>query len=91
MEVRGPRDRPYFVDFGLEDAGLGEFDGSIKYVDGRFMDGRTTAEVFEREKQREDWIRGTTQLSYVRWGWPHIGTARALADRLAAFGIRPPR
>lgn len=88
----GPRGRPYYVDFSLEDArALGEFDGSIKYIDGRMLDDRTTAEAFDREKQREDWIRGVTGLPLVRWGWTHIETAESLARRLASFGIRPPR
>lgn len=90
VPVPGPHGSPFFVDFGFEDVdGFGEFDGSMKYVDGRLTDGRTTAEVFDREKQREDWIRGRTQRRYVRWGWPHIRSATNLGDRLAAFGIRP--
>lgn len=91
VRVPGPHGSPFFVDFGFEDvSGFGEFDGSMKYVDGRLADGRTTAEVFDREKQREDWIRGRTQRRYARWGWPHLRSARTLGDRLAAFGIRPP-
>lgn len=91
VRVPGPHGSPFFVDFGFEDVdGFGEFDGSMKYVDGRLTDGRTTAEVFDREKQREDWIRGRTQRRYARWGWPHVRSASTLGDRLAAFGIRPP-
>lgn len=90
VHVAGPRNSDYYVDFGLvAERAFGEFDGQIKYVDGRLVDGRTSAEVFDREKQREDWIRGTTQWRYVRWGWPHVRTPAALAERLAAFGIRP--
>jgi hypothetical protein len=92
VEVAGPRSSHFYVDFGFHDIrSFGEFDGSMKYVDGRLTDGRTTAEVFDREKQREDWIRGTTQYRYARWGWPHMGEAKALGARLSAFGIRPPR
>lgn len=90
VELPGPRGSAFYVDLEF-DEGFGEFDGTMKYVDGRLTDGRTTAEIFDREKQREDWIRGHTQRTYVRWGWPHISTPRALAERLAAFGIRPPR
>ena len=91
VAVPGLRRRTYYVDFGMEDAqAFGEFDGSIKYVDGRILDGRTAAQVFDEEKQREDWIRGTTQRRYARWGWPHIGTARDLGTRLEAFGISAP-
>lgn len=91
VRVPGPGCSNFYVDFGLDDArGLGEFDGTMKYIDGRLHDSRSTADVFDREKQREDWIRGSTQLRFVRWGWPHVCTAKALGDRLAAFGVRPP-
>jgi hypothetical protein len=89
--VPGPRGWDYYVDFGIEDCEeWGEFDGTMKYVDGRLSDGRTKAEIFDREKQREDWIRGTTGRGLVRWGWPHLDTAGQLGRRLAAFGIHPP-
>lgn len=92
VSVPGPRGKTYYVDFGLEDVpAFGEFDGAIKYVDGRIVDGRTSYELLDEEKQREDWIRGTTPRRYVRWGWTHIGTAAALDARLEAFGIRPHR
>lgn len=51
--------------------------------------GRSSAAVFDEEKQREDWIRGATQRRFARWGWSHIETAPLLGRRLAAFGIRP--
>ncbi|KAF2414435.1 hypothetical protein B1729_04870 [Microbacterium sp. B35-04] len=90
VAVAGPRNTTYFVDFGLEDiAALGEFDGAIKYVDGRLLDGRTSSQALDEEKQREDWIRGTTQRRFARWGWPHLRTAAHLGARLEAFGIRP--
>ena len=91
VAVPAPRGQAdYIVDFGLDDVGaFGEFDGRIKYEDGRILVERSADEVFDREKQREDWIRGTTGRRVVRWGWPHIRTAATLADRLAAFGIRP--
>lgn len=91
VKVPGPARTDYYVDFAFHDIrALGEFDGTMKYIDGRFTDGRSTADVFDREKQREDWIRGTTQYRLGRWGWPHMSTAKALGDRLSAFGIRPP-
>jgi hypothetical protein len=90
--VAGPGGRDYFVDFALDEAAaFGEFDGSIKYVDDRMTDGRTSAEVFDREKRREDWIRGRTQRRLARWGWSHVSTPASLGARLAAFGILPPR
>ncbi len=92
VAVPSPSGGSFFVDIGLDDAdAFGEFDGSIKYVDGRMLDGRSRADVFDAEKQREDWIRGTTQRRYARWGWPHVRTAAVLGERLAAFGILPPR
>ena len=92
VAVPGPRGQPYYVDFGLEEiAAFGEFDGAIKYVDGKLLDGRTSSQALDEEKQREDWIRGTTQRRYARWGWPHLATASELGARLEAFGIRPSR
>jgi hypothetical protein len=55
------------------------------------LDGRTSSQTLDQEKQREDWIRGTTNRRYGRWGWPHVTTARALGERLEAFSIRPLR
>jgi hypothetical protein len=90
VAVEAPGGRQYFLDFLFEDvAAIGEFDGRMKYVDGRFLVDRTADEVFEREKQREDWIRGVTGRTVVRWGWPHIANATVLGERLAAFGVRP--
>ncbi|MGX1932631.1 hypothetical protein [Microbacterium resistens] len=92
VEVAGPRPGSRFVvDFGIEEADAwGEFDGAIKYVDGRMQAGRAADAVLDEEKQREDWIRGTTQRRFARWGWPHVRTARHLGARLAAFGIAAP-
>lgn len=90
--IPGPGMTMYYVDFGLEDAqAWGEFDGAIKYIGGRIVDGRSGAQIFDDEKRREDWIRGTTQRPFARWGWPHIGTTIDLGNRLAAFGIVAPR
>jgi hypothetical protein len=76
VKVPGPGGSNYYVDFCFHDIrAFGEFDGTMKYVDGRLIDGRTSSEVFDREKQREDWIRGRTQYRLSRWGWPHIETA----------------
>jgi len=94
LELQVPVDAPgggsYYVDFGIDGRRvLGEFDGAMKYVDGRMLDGRTTAEAFDREKRREDWIRARTGVPLVRWGWTDVATAATLGARLAAFGIRP--
>lgn len=91
VEVPGPHGS-YFVDFALDDPAalaFGEFDGAVKYADAGMLAGRSGADVLDEEKQREDWIRGTTQRRLARWGWRHLETAPVLGRRLAAFGIRP--
>ncbi|GAA5205763.1 type IV toxin-antitoxin system AbiEi family antitoxin domain-containing protein [Microbacterium kyungheense] len=91
VPVAGPGSKTYYIDFGLEDASAwGEFDGRLKYVDGRIVDGRSASQIFDEEKQREDWIRGTTQRPFARWGWPHLRASADLGARLAAFGIVAP-
>lgn len=91
VPIPRPRRDPFFVDFGLDDVGvLAEFDGEGKYLDPALRGDRGTAEVVLEEKRREDWIRGVTQKPFVRWGYSHILTSRALGDRLAAFGVSPP-
>lgn len=90
VAVAGPRDKTYWIDFGLDEANAwGEFDGKVKYRELADASGRSSREIVESEKRREDWIRGTTGRTVVRWGWEHIGDAAALGRRLAAFGVRP--
>ncbi len=91
VEVPSPRGRPYRVDFGLDDVDAwGEYDGEVKYRDPRMRAvDEVGLDVLLAEKEREDWIRGTTNRRYVRWGSAHL-TEAALARRLAAFHIRPP-
>jgi len=92
VEVPGPRGIRYFVDFGLDDVdAFGEFDGEGKYLDPRYLNGRTSEQALLEEKWREDWIRGTTQRRYARWGSAHIATAQTLGARLAHFSIVPAR
>jgi hypothetical protein len=89
--VAGPRGRMYFVDLALDDVeAFGEFDGKGKYLDEALRRGIPLEQVLLEEKQREDWIRGTTQRRLARWGDEHIVTPRELAARLASFSIRPP-
>lgn len=94
VPVPWPGGRPrYYVDFGLDDPGvvaLGEFDGDAKYVDPQLRGARSTREVVDDEKKREDWIRGRTQRRFVRWNWTHVTSSSALGRRLASFGIVPP-
>jgi hypothetical protein len=91
VAVPAPHGRRYFVDFGLDDADVwGEFDGRAKYVDAGLRAGGVDIEsVVLAEKEREDWIRGTTGRRIVRWSTPHIVDESALRTRLAAFGVRP--
>ena len=89
--VPGPGGRTYHVDFELVEVNcFGEFDGKDKYLDEAMRSGLTLEQVLLDEKRREDWIRGTTQRRFARWGSEHVGTAAALGSRLAAFGIAPP-
>ncbi|HZU92483.1 MAG TPA: hypothetical protein VFF85_02595 [Microbacterium sp.] len=69
---------------------FGEFDGKGKYLDAALREGKSLDQILLEEKQREDWIRGTTHWRLGRWETPHIETANALGIRLAAFGIAPP-
>ena len=91
VPVAGPRGNTYWVDFGLDDVGAwGEFDGMVKYRGLAAAAGKTAQSVLEEEKLREDWIRGTTQRRFARWGWEHLTDAATLGRRLAAFGIAAP-
>jgi hypothetical protein len=80
------------VDFYWEELGLvGEFDGLSKYGDARRFDaGLTAAEVVVAEKHREDRLRRIVG-GVVRWGWSVALDRRALAERLAAHGLRSAR
>jgi hypothetical protein len=90
VPVAGPAGRRYFVDFGLTDVrAFGEFDGRDKYLDEAMRRGLPLERVLLEEKQREDWIRGTTQWRFARWGDEHITSPKALAKRLASFSISP--
>lgn len=88
VPVAGPRGNTYWIDFGLDDvAAWGEFDGMVKYRGLAAAAGKSAQSVVEEEKLREDWIRGTTQRRFARWGWEHLADAATLGRRLAAFGI----
>jgi hypothetical protein len=88
--VPGPHGATYHVDFELDDA-FGEFDGMGKYTDPVLRGGRDIEDVIVAEKRREDWIRGMTGKRVVRWGMADISDAGAFEQRLARFGLRPPR
>ncbi|MFG6279339.1 hypothetical protein [Microbacterium sp. 5K110] len=91
VRVPSPSGSSYYLDFGLDDVGVwGEFDGRGKYTEHAAQSGRSPAQVLLAEKQREDWIRGTTGRAIIRWGWPHIVDAPTLARRFAAFHVALP-
>jgi len=92
VAVPAPNGGSYFVDFGLDDVDAwGEFDGVVKYTDAQLRGAGVDIEgAVLAEKQREDWIRGTTQRRLARWGTPHIANAAALGARLASFHIFAP-
>lgn len=91
VPVPAPGGSTYFVDFGLRGVrAFGEFDGKGKYLDAALREGKSVEQIVLEEKQREDWIRGTTQWRFGRWETPHIKTTNALGARLATFGITPP-
>ncbi|MGC5223960.1 hypothetical protein ACPW96_15415 [Micromonospora sp. DT81.3] len=90
VAVADGRGGSYWMDFALDDVhSFGEFDGKGKYLDESLRSGRSIEEVMLAEKVREDWIRGTTQRRFARWGDEHIGSFGALGRRLAAFAIHP--
>lgn len=90
--VAAPGGGWYWVDMALDDVNaFGEVDGKGKYRDELVRQGLTAEEVLDREKQREDWIRGITQRRMARWGIAHIRSAATLGARLAAFGIVAPQ
>ena len=92
VPVDGPRGSAYVVDFGLDDVGAwGEFDGRIKYTDPAFMSAGNPWGVLAAEKERHDWIHGTTGRRIIRWGADHISTIDHFAAHLAAHGATPHR
>ncbi|WP_460774473.1 type IV toxin-antitoxin system AbiEi family antitoxin domain-containing protein [Microbacterium sp. GXF7504] len=92
VPVPDPRGGEYRVDIGLDDVGaFCEVDGRTKYLDESLRSGLELEEVLLREKQREDWIRGTTQRRLARVEAEHVTSPGILRTRLAAFGIRPLR
>lgn len=91
VPVAGPRGRDFYVDFGLDDAGVwGEFDGKAKYTDPALRrPGETAEDVLLRQQERENWIVGATERRFVRWGWEHIASIDTLARRLSEFRVLP--
>jgi len=91
VRVRAPGGGDYRMDFEL--LGCGAFleaDGAMKVADERFRAGLSAEQVVLREKEREDWVRGTTGKRVVRCRWADVQSADRLSRRLAQFGVRPP-
>jgi hypothetical protein len=87
----GPRGTDYLIDFGLEDVkAWGEFDGLGKYFDAELGgDPAGGRDTLLREKEREDWIRGTSGRPVIRWGMRHLTSSTTFRQRLARFHIHP--
>lgn len=87
--VPAPRGGHYRVDLELlHQQTLVEVDGRAKYRGN----GETHGEaILYAEKQRHDWITGTTGKRLIRWGAADVRSTRHLAERLRAFRITIPR
>lgn len=91
VRVVGPSGAVYWVDFEfLGQRTFGEVDGVSKYSDPSLRGERSALQAVMREKRREDEIRGVSQFALARWEPSHANTARALGNRLQAFGVRVP-
>ncbi|WP_232711526.1 hypothetical protein [Microbacterium lacus] len=91
VPVRAPKDGWFWMDIELDEAGaFYECDGETKYTDEAMRSGRTLEQVLLAEKQREDWVRGTTGKRVLRGGSAHAASPEALAARLASFGVALP-
>lgn len=76
----------YYTDFELLRLNaFGEVDGALKYFDS--ASEKSAQEIFFDEKQREDFIRGSTGKKVVRWGMSDVRTPELLGQRLARFGL----
>jgi hypothetical protein len=91
VPVAAPGDGSFWMDVELEEArAFYECDGETKYADEAMRSGRTLEQVLLAEKQREDWVRGTTGKRVLRGGSVHAASPAALAARLASFGVALP-
>lgn len=88
VEFRGPDGRNVFADFRFAGV-IGEFDGDQKYTDPAMLNGRSPQQALIDEKRREDWIRATSGMRVVRWGWPEISSQAKFAHFLRSVGVAP--
>jgi hypothetical protein len=85
-EFRDGRGFIGYVDFWWPEFGLiGEFDGNAKYLDMKFLHGKTPGEVVIEEKRREDRLRALGPR-VIRWDWPTV-VGDALPDQLVRAGL----
>lgn len=86
--VPGRHSHNYFVDFELPDHNaFAEADGEVKYFDAGMTRGKDPREVLREEKERENWIRGTTNKPIYRFGFRQLVTQHAFENHFAAFRI----
>ncbi|MFT4136790.1 hypothetical protein [Microbacterium sp.] len=86
--IPGPNGERYRVEFDLAPFNAwGECDGKGKYHDLSRNGGRTPAQVFDDEKRREDWIRGTTRRWFLRWGARELDSVDTFEAFLRSRGI----
>jgi hypothetical protein len=91
VPVPAPDGGSFWLDLELgESDSFYECDGETKYTDEAMRSGRTLEQVLLAEKQREDWVRGTTGKRVLRGGSAHAASPSALAARLGSFGIALP-
>jgi len=94
FEIPTLQERFAFADGGHADSDfcwrsshlLGEFDGAVKYLDGRLRDGLHADEVVVREKIREDRLRALG-LTVIRWVWDVVLDERRFAAFLSRSGV----
>lgn len=92
VEIRDPLfpGRVFRVDFLWKLQGgrcvAGEFDGNLKYVDARFMNGRSTEEVLLEEREREMCLNAAG-LPVVRIKYKHLKDPGFFVRLLTQFGI----
>lgn len=88
VPLYGASGRRYVVDFFWRKFNvIGEFDGLDKYVNPVYLRGRTSAQVLQDEKRREDDLRAAGH-GMSRWEWAVAISPRRLRAQLALAGVR---
>lgn len=78
----------HFGDFWWEGLRLlGEFDGKDKYLNPAYTQGRSAAEIFWAEKQRENEL-GEHNVNLRRWVWRDLELVQPFINRLESAGLR---